>query len=186
MEADAVTEATITGYVVYYQEGSSVDIATANSLPSQATTGASVSGLKADTEYTFVVLASNSAGLSSTGNAIQASTKSRYYLFGDGGSSLDLDQNWELATNGINNTISSEEIAAGGADNTDNYLKLTGTEAETWAIGGWGEKPGQSHSIDFSAYETFVFWARQPTNVTAGKIAALIFYLDFLIVIMEC
>ena len=67
---------------------------------------------------------------------------------------------------GYDNTITFTTEASGGADSTSGYFKLVGSESQGWAAGGWGDGP----YIDFTGYDTLVFWAKVPGTPTVGKI----------------
>ncbi len=72
-KTDTGEDATITGYTLYWNEGDAVDTASAEKkvLTSQQAT---IDNLKGKTQYAFMVLAQNSASLSSTPSATQTAT----------------------------------------------------------------------------------------------------------------
>ena len=72
-KTDTGEDATITGYTLYWNEGDALDTASAEkqTLTSRQAT---VDNLKGKTQYAFMVLAQNSASLSSTPSATQTAT----------------------------------------------------------------------------------------------------------------
>ena len=94
----------------------------------------------------------------------------RYYFLGDatGVDTPEMEGSGMTHFGGYDNTITFTTEASGGADSTSGYFKLVGSESQGWAAGGWGDGP----YIDFTGYDTLVFWAKVPGTPTAGKIAA--------------
>ncbi len=94
----------------------------------------------------------------------------RYYFLGDatGVGTPEMEGSGMTHFGGYDNTITFTTEASGGADSTSGYFKLVGTGTQGWAAGGWGDGP----YIDFTGYDTLVFWAKVPDTPTVGKIAA--------------
>ena len=98
---------------------------------------------------------------------VEDTVENRYYFLGD---ATDVGTT-EISTSGMTHyggydgTITFTEVtddSAGGADSTTKYHKLVGTAAQVWAAGGWGNGP----RIDFTGYDSLVFWAKVPTTGT--------------------
>ncbi len=102
--------------------------------------------------------------------AVTDTVDSRYYFFGDatGVDTPEIDSSGMTYFASYEETLTFSEETSGGADGTTNYNKFVGTGVKTWAAGGWGEGP----YIDFTGYDTLVFWAKAPTTPTQEKIAA--------------
>ncbi len=68
---------------------------------------------------------------------------------------------------GYEGTLTVDPQASGGADGGA-FLRLTGTAAQSWAAGGWGDTP----IIDFSAYDALVFSAKSDaaTSIEFGLV----------------
>ena len=94
----------------------------------------------------------------------------RYYFLGDatGVGTPEMEGSGMTHFGGYDSTIDFTTEASGGADGTSEYFKLVGAGTQGWAAGGWGDGP----YIDFTGYDTLVFWAKVPGTPTVGKIAA--------------
>ena len=102
--------------------------------------------------------------------AVVDSVDNRYYFLGDaaGVGTPEIESSGMTHFGGYDGTITFTEEASGGADGTSGYFKLVGTEAQSWAAGGWGNGP----YIDFTGYDTLVFWAKAPGTPAVNKTAA--------------
>ncbi len=102
--------------------------------------------------------------------AVVDSVDNRYYFLGDaaGVGTPEIESSGMTHFGGYDNTIGFTTEASGGADGTSGYFKLVGTEAQSWAAGGWGNGP----YIDFTGYDTLVFWAKAPGTPAVNKTAA--------------